>query len=95
MLVPYLNIPHKLLNRRYTQGRLSDKNIAVKTKAISVMSTLGKVLGAGTKKHKELMVLLVPLLADSKKTIQTQVNVFTVLSKLHANLHGERLKILR
>ena len=56
-----------------TQGRLADKNMAVKTKAIGVMGTLGKVLGSGTKKHKDLMVLLVPLLADSKKTIQSQV----------------------
>ncbi|XP_063678365.1 cytoskeleton-associated protein 5-like isoform X4 [Bolinopsis microptera] len=55
------------------KGRLSDKNMAVKTKAIGVMSTLGKVLGTGTKKHKELMVSLIPLLADSKKMIQTQV----------------------
>ena len=49
--------------------------MAVKTRVIQVMGTLGKVLGPGTKKHKELMVLLFPLLGDGKKTIQTQVSV--------------------
>ncbi|KAL5253039.1 hypothetical protein ACHWQZ_G015707 [Mnemiopsis leidyi] len=77
------------------KGRLADKNMAVKTKAIGVMSTLGKVLGPGTKKHKDMMVLLLPLLADSKKTIQTQVleamNVWVEHLTIRPLLIGEDL----
>ena len=47
--------------------------MAVKTKALGIMNSLGKALGPGTKKHKELMVLLLPLLGDSKKHVQAQV----------------------
>ena len=81
----YLHFKHIIpnwLNMVNLQGRLSDKNMAVKTKAIGVMSTLGKVLGSGTKKHKELMVTLVPLLADSKKMIQTQVTAVSYCAQI-------------